>query len=134
MSFSPPVADYGSGWTLFPFGTTGVDPTEVVPHGATHLHTIGVDGYVRYTGREGSMTLHPTDAPIVSMGLLSPFPTPGRYYGRPIDSGLRGLMEKGVHVNLHNNVWNTNYPEWYPFVPGDADSRFRFALSVREAP
>ena len=53
-----------------------------MPHGATHLHTIGVDGYVRYNGREGSFEMRPTDAPIVSIGLLSPFPTPGRFYGR----------------------------------------------------
>lgn len=33
---------------------------------------------------------------------------------------------------LHNNLWDCNYPLWYPFapdvLPGDADERFRFRV------
>ena len=25
----------------------------------------------------------------------------------------------GVHFNIHNNVWNTNYALWYPFDEAD---------------
>ena len=61
------------------------------------------------------------------MGLLSPFPTPGANSSLPLQ------MEGGLHSNLQNNIWNTNYPQWYPFVKEDADSRFRFELAVVEA-
>jgi hypothetical protein len=34
--------------------------------------------------------------------------------------------EHGIHFNLHNNAWNTNYPVWY----GD-DERFRFEVYIK---
>jgi hypothetical protein len=37
-------------------------------------------------------------------------------------------MKGGVHANVQNNIWNTNYVMWYPFEPEDAASRFRFEL------
>ena len=37
-------------------------------------------------------------------------------------------MTKGVHFNIQNNIWNTNYPLWYPFVESDANVRSRFEL------
>ena len=95
-------------------------------HGATHLHSLGPNGFVTYSGREGQLVLQPLDSPIVSMGLLSPFPTPGD------NSTLRAQMAGGVHANIQNNIWNTNYPQLYPFVADDADSRFRFELRVAE--
>jgi hypothetical protein len=32
----------------------------------------------------------------------------------------------GVHFALVGNIWNTNYPFWFPWLQGDEDSRFRF--------
>jgi hypothetical protein len=34
----------------------------------------------------------------------------------------------GVAYNLHNNVWDTNYILWYPFVAGDESWRARFQI------
>ena len=127
VSFEPPVRDSAHGWRVDPYNGSQVDPTDVVAHGATHLHSVGPHGKVVYTGREGSLAVAPLDAPIVSMGLLSPFPTPGD------NTSLPSLMAGGVHVNVQNNIWNTNYPQWYPFVRDDADARYRFELAVVEA-
>lgn len=128
VSFVPAVADAATGWKLNPFNTSStIDPTDVVTHGATHLHSLGPDGAVAYTGREGRLTLTPLDTPIVSMGLLSPFPTPSD------NSTIRDRLAGGVHANLQNNIWNTNYPQWYPFVAEDADARYRFELRVDES-
>jgi len=33
-------------------------------------------------------------------------------------------MEKGLHVNLHNNLWGTAFNQWY-----DEDASFRVALN-----
>lgn len=30
---------------------------------------------------------------------------------------------KGMHFNLHNNIWSTSFPLWY-----EEDARFRFNL------
>ncbi len=32
-------------------------------------------------------------------------------------------LRQGVHFNLYNNVWGTNFPMWY-----GEDARFRFVL------
>ena len=32
-------------------------------------------------------------------------------------------LERGMHFNLYNNVWGTNFPMW-----SDEDARFRFVL------
>ena len=50
------------------------------------------------------------------IGERSPLPTPLRVP----DAG------KGVHFALIGNIWNTNYPFWYPFVAGDESSQLRF--------
>ena len=58
----------------------------------------------------------------VSIGDANPLPTPLRV---PEPS-------HGVHHALCGNMWNTNYPFWYPFAPGerDATSQFRFTLEL----
>jgi hypothetical protein len=38
-------------------------------------------------------------------------------------------LKKGMHFNLYNNVWGTNFRMWY-----DEDARFRFALSYVARP
>jgi hypothetical protein len=35
----------------------------------------------------------------------------------------------GVAYNLHNNVWDTNYIYWYPFIEGDESWRARFLVT-----
>ncbi len=37
---------------------------------------------------------------------------------------------KGFAFNIHNNVWNTNYPLWYPFVEEDKHFRSRYKMAV----
>eukprot|EP00658_Telonema_sp_P-2_P085848 TRINITY_DN987_c0_g1_i3.p1 TRINITY_DN987_c0_g1~~TRINITY_DN987_c0_g1_i3.p1 ORF type:complete len:574 (-),score=102.35 TRINITY_DN987_c0_g1_i3:366-2087(-) len=123
------------GWRLHPYLTgmsaagadDGVDPTDVVEHGAVHLHSLGPLGFVEYQDQAGSFTVRPYDSPIVSAGLLSPFPTPG------VNTSIaENIRESGMHWNLQNNVWNTNFPQWYPFEPRDADARFRFQVTVSD--
>jgi hypothetical protein len=33
-------------------------------------------------------------------------------------------LRRGMHFNLYNNVWGTNFPMWF-----EGDARFRFSLS-----
>ena len=37
-------------------------------------------------------------------------------------------MAEGVHFNIYNNIWNTNYVLFYPFQPQDANISSRFNL------
>ncbi|XP_011409863.1 PREDICTED: uncharacterized protein LOC105316568 [Amphimedon queenslandica] len=37
----------------------------------------------------------------------------------------------GIAFNIHNNIWNTNYPLYYPFVSGDENFRARFTVTFQ---
>ena len=110
-----------------------LDPTQVVTHGATHLHAMGPDGAMVYSGPDGNLTIASLDVPVVSTGILSPFPTPGE------NATIAANMAEGMHWNVENNIWNVDYPQWYPFEGvygygkhGDrtlgTDASFRFEL------
>lgn len=63
----------------------------------------------------------PLVCPITNDGRTpTPFPAPLD----PIPSG----EVIGMAFNLHNNVWNTNYPLYYPFNDEDADFRAKFSV------
>ena len=36
--------------------------------------------------------------------------------------------------NLWNNLWGTNYPQWYPFEPADANAEYRFRFTFEPPP
>ena len=84
-----------------------IDPADVVEGGGRALHAI--DGEIRLGGGAVVETL---DAPLLAPGardLLwkrrNPLPRPCAPF----------------HVNLYNNVWGTNFPQWFG---GDAAYRF----------
>ena len=67
----------------------------------------------------------PLVCPIVndsSFKTPTPFPAPLQ----PIDLSLL----KGFAFNIHNNIWNTNYPLWYPFVDEDKDFKTRYTMTA----
>lgn len=125
-----PATTEAAGWGLDKLGSEvnplDVDlstPTRACPRGNTcgvHLHAVGSDGGAVYRGAEGTLRLQSRDSMLLSVGQPLPAPTPLRV---PDPRG-------GVHFSLVNNLWNTNYPEFYPFHPGDENSRFRFVLTV----
>jgi len=53
--------------------------------------------------------------------MKTPFHTPMALYGDPT---------VGIHFNLFNNIWDTNYPLWYPFEENDGASGFSFKFTV----
>eukprot|EP01043_Picozoa_sp_COSAG02_P035726 COSAG02_NODE_2576_length_8498_cov_4.245386_5_plen_416_part_00 len=106
VSFVPKVSAPQTGWSISSMGQQ-VDPTQVVAHGATHLHAMGADGAMVYSGPDGNLTIASLDAPVLSTGILSPFPTPGD------NSSIAETLHLGMHWNVENNVWNVDYPQWY---------------------
>jgi hypothetical protein len=99
----------------------GCDGTNRLTCGV-HLHGVG-DGGVRIRQDNGQeiIRLASRDSSLVSVGEITPLPTPLRV------PSLAG----GVHFALVGNVWNTNYPFWYPFdEPRDKSSQFRFVMEL----
>ena len=114
-----------SGWKLRYYGTTDVAPTDVVEHGAVHLHALGADGSLVYKADEHvedddsslagtEMEILSLDVPVVSAGLLSPFPSALDNSTTDNTTSLidNWVKDGGWHYNVQNQIWNTNYPQW----------------------
>jgi hypothetical protein len=112
ITFNPLV---GRGrWRLDKLGEP-IDPLDVVRDGNRKLHAVGVGAAAEVGVR--TFVLETLDAPLIAPGEPSLLNFNNR---RPPLAG-------GVHVNLYNNVWGTNFPMWY-----DDDARFRFVISLQE--
>jgi hypothetical protein len=129
-----PVVGSSKGWLMDKMGQP-IDPLDADLRGTNkgapecnsvgttcgvHLHAVG-DGGVSYTGSEGAISLRSLDSALVSIGSAIPVPTP-----LLVPDPKAG----GVHFALVGNIWNTNYPFWYPFVKEDTGSKFRFNIHV----
>jgi hypothetical protein len=111
LSFVPD-APATEGWTLEKMGRR-ISPLEVVPGGNRKLHAVG--GRVEYADDRGGLLIDTLDAPLVAPGEPSLLDFNDR----------QPPLLKGMHFNLYNNVWGTNFAMWY-----DEDARFRFVLRV----
>jgi hypothetical protein len=109
LSFQP-IAPDPAGWTMEKSGER-VSPLDVAPSGNRHLHAVS-KGF-GYQDDKGQFVVETLDAPLVALGVKSPL-----YF-----SNQQPDMTAGVHCNLFNNAWGTNYIMWF-----GEDMRFRFTL------
>jgi hypothetical protein len=108
LTFNP-VAHTPKGWSLEKSGEA-ISPLEVVASGNRHMHAVSGFSY-----REGAhrLSVEALDAPIVALGDRTPL---GFANAQP-------ELSKGIHSNLYNNAWGTNYLMWY-----GEDMSFRYVL------
>jgi len=109
LTFHPKVTDQRN-WIMDKSGEQ-VSPFDVVASGGRNLHAVS-SGF-GYRDRENSFMVETLDAPLVALGEKSPL---NFSRSQPDLSG-------GVHCNLFNNAWGTNYVMWF-----GEDMRFRFVL------
>ena len=114
LGFSPPVGEPRN-WQLHKLGQQ-VNALDVLPGGNRHLHA--VDTGVSCDEMNGRWHIHTRDAPLVSPGS----PALLRFSQQQPD------LATGMHFNLYNNAWGTNFRMWF----GEA-SRFRFVVQKAEA-
>jgi hypothetical protein len=110
FSFRLPVAS-DADWRLHKLGGD-VDPCDVVSRGGRSLHI--VHGGVSADDGSARWNVSSPDAALVA---------PGKAALLDFNDRLPNASEDGVHFNLHNNVWGTNFPMWY-----HDDARFRFVV------
>lgn len=111
LSFVPPITDT-AGWSLDKMGRP-VSPLEVVRNGNRRLHAV-LSG-ATYTDAGGALRLETLDAPLIAPGEPSLLNFTNR----------QPPLRDGMHVNLYNNVWGTNFRMWF-----EEDARFRFTLGL----
>ena len=109
FSFCPSITN-ANGWTMDKLGWD-FSPLEVVRNGNRRLHAVGKG--VKYRDERGSCEIQSVDVPLVAPGEPSLLDFNNR----------QPSLRRGMHFNLHNNVWGTNFPMWY-----EEDALFRFIL------
>jgi hypothetical protein len=109
LSFHP-IAPKAEGWMLEKSGELA-SPYDVVANGNRHMHALSKG--ISYKDGNGEFVLETLDAPLVALGVKSPL-----YF-----SNLQPDLSNGVHCNLFNNAWGTNYIMWF-----GEDMRFRFVI------
>ena len=109
LSFHP-IASDPTGWMLEKSGEP-VSPLDVVRSGNRHMHAVS-KGF-GYKDESGAFFVETLDAPLIALGMKSPL-----YF-----SNDQPDLSAGVHCNLFNNAWGTNYIMWF-----GEDMHFRFLL------
>ena len=105
-----PIAPDSTGWVLEKSGES-IYPLDVVRSGNRHMHAVS-KGF-GYKDGSGSFLVETLDAPVVTLGTKSPL----------CFSNSQPDLSAGVHCNLFNNAWGTNYIMW-----SGEDMHFRFLL------
>jgi hypothetical protein len=109
LTFNPVVPN-PNGWTMDKSGQQ-VSPLDVAVAGARHMHAVS-SGF-SYHDENNSLHIETLDAPLIALGEKSPLNF----------SRSQPDLSTGIHCNLFNNAWGTNYIMWF-----GEDMRFRFVL------
>ena len=111
--FSYPTAAYPTVYKL----SRPINTSDVVMHGGRHLH--GVDeGGVEV---DGWATVRSADVALVGLGgSISAFPVPF----------VLGSVPTQFYFVLFDNVWGTNYVEWWPYEADEQDTQYRFEVRL----
>jgi hypothetical protein len=109
LSFNPKVADPRN-WSMDKSGEQ-VSPLDVVTGGNRCLHAVNT-GF-GYKDSNSAFSVDCIDAPVIEFGERSVL----RFTRSQPDLSL------GVHSNLYNNGWGTNYVMWF-----GEDMRFRYTI------
>jgi hypothetical protein len=109
LTFNPTVSDQ-QGWIMDKSGEQ-VSPFDVAAGGGRHLHAVST-GF-SYRDHDHSFDVETLDAPLIAVGERSPLNF----------SRAQPDLSGGIHCNLFNNAWGTNYIMWF-----GEDMRFRFLL------
>ena len=109
LSFAPRVSP-AAAWRMDKLGQP-VSPLEVVENGNRHLHAVGRG--VTCADGDALLRIETLDAPLVAPGT----PSLLDFNNNQPD------LTQGVHFNLYNNLWGTNFPMWF-----EDDCRLRFKV------
>ncbi len=107
LTFAPMAQSHG-GWTVEKVDQA-VDVFDVVRGGGRTMHSITEK--LRYQEGPHTFQVNTLDAPLVALGRRSPLNF----------SPEQPDLSQGVHFNLFNNAWGTNYVQW---AGGDWSYRF----------
>jgi hypothetical protein len=129
FEFRPRLNATEDGWRLMldKLGSR-VDAGDVVDGGGSVAHGVDPDGGLTFAPASGGgvgLRVKSLDAGLVLPGRNMDLYNFSAYYG----AGNEAKAVDGAAFSLHNNLYDTNYVMWYPWLAADSVARFRFELS-----
>eukprot|EP00054_Salpingoeca_dolichothecata_P017102 m.101784 g.101784 ORF g.101784 m.101784 type:complete len:854 (-) comp22306_c0_seq1:77-2638(-) len=126
FTFATPIQS-GYHWVIDKLGTA-IAPEEVITGGNPYQHASwGGIAYVPTTGQTGqTLKISSDHVPLVCVGTPSVVPSALIANVMPITETVTTMG-----FNIFNNVWNTNYIFWYPYVDGSGDENARYAFKLQ---
>ena len=88
-----------------------VDVKDVVYNGARAIH--GLTNYLQFESKDTLLRMESLDTPLFELDKRDIL----NFDNEPADP------EKGIHFNLENTIWGTNYPQWF-----GGDMKYRFVI------
>jgi hypothetical protein len=87
------------------------------------VHLVLDDGGATYLATDLGISSYdvPVASPIIKSRPISAFPAPLT----PFVDDITGFA-----FNIYNNIWETNYILWYPYLPEDANFKARFRVNI----
>jgi hypothetical protein len=110
--------DEESTWQQSIVGEWG-SPLDVADGASRGLHYTTEEGVRLVSEGKTELQIMSTDTGLLRWDAPLPFPTP---LHRDV------VLSEGASFCLHNNIWNTNYPFWFPFDAVGKSLRFRFRI------
>lgn len=104
---------------------TSVAFSSVIQNGSQYQHAGEKVTLIASSPSPIVLELSSQDVPLICPIIKNKYPTP---FPVPLDP-FPDTDVVGVAFNLHNNIWNTNYPLWYPFTSGDENFKARFTIN-----
>lgn len=128
LEFFPKIQDRKHSWWMNKLGSW-ITPYEVNKEflgGNVWQHAIN-EGIVYGPSHSHGLLISSLDAPIVSPGTKNQDPS-------PFIKAVEPLQEQsvlGFGFNMWNNIWNTNYIFYYPYLKGVGDENLRFRFKIQ---
>ena len=114
LTFNPPVAPGPTGWSFDKVEQT-IAPQQVIRNGNRTMHAVTTGIRYEGPGGQGSLSIETLDSPLIALGARTPL-----NFAKELPQ-----MHDGIHINLFNNAWGTNYPQW-----AGGDWLYRFTLKA----
>jgi len=114
LTFNPPVVPGPSGWSFDKVEQT-VTPQQVIRNGNRTMHAVTTGIRYEGAGGQGSLSIETLDSPLIALGARTPL-----NFAKELPQ-----MHDGIHINLFNNAWGTNYPQW-----AGGDWLYRFTIKA----
>eukprot|EP00656_Telonema_subtile_P005519 TRINITY_DN1250_c0_g2_i2.p1 TRINITY_DN1250_c0_g2~~TRINITY_DN1250_c0_g2_i2.p1 ORF type:complete len:838 (-),score=162.47 TRINITY_DN1250_c0_g2_i2:112-2625(-) len=125
VSFTPlnTASAHGTAeWQMQKLGQWQKCENDVVSGGSKHLHGVSIGSGMRYiqagaNGTVHTLELEAVDTPVINLGEPLGFPVPCEVEKEPWNVEP-DLEQFGVSSIFWNNLWGTNYVQWFPYNTG----------------